>query len=124
MVSYCGASNLTTILAQSTPRGLGVRQPALDLFIGGQPSDVPEVARDASPVFHVDSTDPPLLLIHGDQDPQMPINQAHELFGANERLDLDATFEVAYGAGHCTMELFSGALWEGMVEFLARTIGG
>lgn len=123
VVSYCGASNLTTILAQSTPHGLSVREPALDLFIGGQPEDVPETARAASPVFHVDSADPPLLLIHGDQDPQMPINQAHELYGVYERESLDATFRVAYGAGHCTTELFSDGRWEDLLDFLARTVG-
>jgi acetyl esterase/lipase len=123
VVSYCGASNLTTILAQSTPHGLSVREPALDLFIGGQPEDVPETARAASPVFHVDSADPPLLLIHGDQDPQMPINQSHELYGAYERASLDATFRVAYGAGHCTTELFSDGRWEDLLDFLQRTVG-
>jgi len=34
IVSLYGASNLTTILDQSTPHGLSVRVPALDLFIG------------------------------------------------------------------------------------------
>jgi acetyl esterase/lipase len=123
VVSYCGASNLTTILSQSTPHGLSVREPALALFIGGHPSEVPDVARAASPVFHVDASDPPLLLIHGDQDPQMPISQSHELFGAYERQDLDATFEVGYGAGHCTGELFTGELWGELMRFLERTIG-
>ncbi|MEQ9565840.1 MAG: alpha/beta hydrolase, partial [Pseudomonadales bacterium] len=37
ILSYFGASNLTTILTQSTPHGLSVRKPALDLFLGGQP---------------------------------------------------------------------------------------
>jgi len=36
-------------------------------------------------VFQADRGDPPLLLLHGDQDPQMPINQSHELEGAYER---------------------------------------
>ena len=75
IVDLYGASNLTTILTQSTPHGLSVREPALDLFIGGHPDDVPELARLTSPVFHVDAEDPPLYLSHGDQDPQMPINQ-------------------------------------------------
>jgi dipeptidyl aminopeptidase/acylaminoacyl peptidase len=29
-----------------------------------------DVARFGSPVFHVDAGDPPLFLLHGDQDPQ------------------------------------------------------
>ena len=100
IVDLFGASNLTTILDQSTPHGLSVRKPALDLFIGGQPTDVPAVARLASPVFHIDANDPPLYLSHGDQDPQMPINQAHEIQGKYEALGLPVHFEVKHGSVH------------------------
>jgi dipeptidyl aminopeptidase/acylaminoacyl peptidase len=100
IVSYYGASNFMTILNQSTPHGLSVRVPALELFIGGRPEDVPDVARLASPVFHVDANDPPLLLIHGDQDPQMPINQSHELHGKYKERGLTVEFEVVHGAAH------------------------
>ena len=100
IVSLYGMSDLTTILAQSTPHGLEVRVPALQLLLGGQPQDVPDLARLASPVFHVDATDPPLLLIHGDQDPQAPINQSHELQGRYEALHLPHRFVVLHGSGH------------------------
>ncbi len=100
IVSLYGASNLQTILSQSTPHGLSVREPALKLLLGDLPTGVPDAARLASPVEHVDSGDPPLLLIHGDQDPQMPINQSHELQGAYERAGLDVTFHVIHGAAH------------------------
>lgn len=100
IVDLYGASNLTTILKQSTPHGLNVRMPALDLFLGGQPDAVPELARLASPVFHVDAQDPPLLLMHGDQDPQMPINQSHELAGSYERAGRPVVFKVMHGSAH------------------------
>jgi acetyl esterase/lipase len=100
IVDFYGASNLTTILKQSTPHGLSVRVPALDLLLGGQPEDLPAIAKLASPVFHVDRGDPPLLLIHGDQDPQMPINQAHELHGVYKNLSLPVEFEVIHGGAH------------------------
>ena len=100
IVDFYGASNLTTILNQSTPHGLSVRVPALELLIGGHPDDHPQTAKLASPVFHVDESDPPLLLIHGDQDPQMPINQAHELHGIYQDFDLPVVFEVIYGGAH------------------------
>ncbi len=100
IISYYGASNLTTILSQSTPHGLKMRVPALDLFLGAQPEQVPNLARLASPVFHVDRHDPPLLLFHGDQDPQMPISQSHELEGAYEKVQGSVDFEVVHGAAH------------------------
>ena len=100
VVSFYGAGNLQTILAQSTPYGLGVRVPALELFLGGLPDKEPTLARLASPVEHVDVRDPPLWLFHGDQDPQMPINQSHELVGAYKKLGLPVQFEVIYGGKH------------------------
>lgn len=100
IVSYFGAANLVTILAQSTPYGLGVRTPALKSLLGGLPEENEALARLASPVFHVDAGDPPLLLLHGDQDSQMPINQSHELEGAYEGAGLDAKLIVVHGVGH------------------------
>jgi acetyl esterase/lipase len=100
IISFYGAANLTTILKQSTPHGLEVRVPAIDLLLGGQPEAVPELARLASPVFHVDRHDPPLLLLHGDQDPQMPINQSLELLGAYKKVKAPVQLELVHGAGH------------------------
>lgn len=100
VVSFYGAGNLQTILAQSTPFGLDVRVPALKLLLGGLPDQEPTLARLASPTEHIDGLDPPLWLIHGDQDPQMPINQAHELVGAYKKAGLQVNFEVIHGGKH------------------------
>ena len=123
ILSYFAATNLTTILSQSTPHGLSVRKPALDLFIGGQPDEVPEMAKLASPVFHVDAGDPPLLLLHGDQDPQMPINQSHELDGFYQQYDLDVSFDVVHGAAHGGPAFYADEHLENALAFLERTIG-
>lgn len=120
IVSFYGGANLTTILQQSTPHGLSVRVPALELLLGGQPDAVPALARLASPVFHVDATDPPLLLLHGDQDPQMPINQAHELVGAYRKLKLPVQFEVVHGAAHGGPAFYDEERLEVVKAFLAR----
>lgn len=100
VVSFYGAGNLQTILDQSTPFGLEVRVPALKLFLGDSPDKRPELARLASPVEHVDPHDPPLWLYHGDQDPQMPINQSHELVGAYNKSSVPVRFEVIHGGKH------------------------
>ncbi len=123
IVDYYGASNLTTILQQSTPYGLDVRVPALELLLGGVPEQVPDQARLASVTTHVDKGDPPLLIFHGDQDPQMPINQSHELEGAYAALGLDVDFIVLHGAGHGGDEFYSGPHLERAITFLQRTVG-
>jgi acetyl esterase/lipase len=108
IVSYYGASDFLTILKQSTPHGLGVRIPALQLLLGGRPEEVPELAKNASPLFHVDSGDPPLLLLHGDQDPQMPVNQSLELQGKYEELGLPVDLEIVHASAHGGPAFYDG----------------
>lgn len=100
IVSFFGASNLESILSQSTPQGLSVRVPALELLLGGQPDRKPDLAKSASPVTHVEATDPPLWLIHGDADPQMPIEQSYELQQRYIDLKLKVDFEIVKGGKH------------------------
>lgn len=119
IVVFYGASNLTTILSQSTPHGLSVRVPALELLFGGQPDSKQDLARLASPVFHVDKTDPPLLWFHGDQDPQMPINQAHEMIGAYKKQGLPGTLEVVYGGAHGGKLFYTPEQMQQVADFLA-----
>jgi acetyl esterase/lipase len=122
-----GATNLTSILAQSTPFGLGVREPALQLLLGGLPDATEEtrrLARLASPVIHVDVGDPPIYILHGDQDPQMPINQSHEIHGAYLKLGLDATLDVVHGSAHGGAAFMSGERLDRALAFLRRTLGG
>lgn len=123
IVSFFPATNLTTILAQSTPFGLNVRAPALERLLGAAPDAVPERALLASPVFHVDAADPPLLLLHGDQDPQMPINQSHELEGAYERAGLAAELVVVHGAAHGGDAFYDAERNARVLRFLERHLG-
>ena len=123
IISYFGASDLTTILDQSTPFGMNMRPPALEQLLGALPEDAPEIARLASPVYHVDANDPPLLLFHGDRDPQMPINQAHQLEGEYEALGLDVDFDTVHGSAHGGPGFFDALHLPPAIEFLQRTIG-
>lgn len=122
VVSYFGASNLTSILGQSTPFGLNVREPALELLLGGGVEEQVNLARFGSPVFQVDENDPPLLLLHGDQDPQMPINQTHELHGIAKEHGLDVHFEVVHGAAHGGADFFDAERTELVAAFFDRTL--
>jgi acetyl esterase/lipase len=120
IVDYYGATNLMTILAQSTPHGLSVREPALRLLLSDLPEKVPARAALASPVNHIDAKDPPLLILHGDQDPQMPINQAHEIVGKYQAAGLQVTFDVVYGGAHGGDLFFTGEHLDRVMQFLKR----
>jgi len=117
IVSLFGASNLQSILGQSTEFGLTVRIPALKLLLGNVPDAVPDLARLASPVAHLDSKDPPLLLIHGDADPQMPPQQSAELEKAYPG---SVTYITLPGSKHGGPEFYDDERTALMVDFMKR----
>ncbi len=123
ILDYFGASNLNTILQQSTPFGLNVRKPALELLLGSLPEQNTKLATLASPVAHVDKNDPPLLIFHGDQDPQMPINQSHELTGAYKKENRNVQFDVVYGAAHGGDAFYTGERVKLALDFVVAILG-
>ena len=120
IISFYGAANLMTILNQSTPHGLNVRIPALRLLLGDVPTNAPALARLASPVVHVDRHDPPLLLLHGDQDPQMPVNQSLELLDAYQKVKAPAQLEIVHGAVHGGAQFYDEERLALVERFLRR----
>lgn len=118
IVSLFGASNLQTILSQSTEFGLRMRVPALELLLGGQPQDKPTLARLASPVAHLDKNDPPLLLVHGDADPQMPPEQSQELAKAYEAMKLQVKLVTLPGSKHGGSEFYDSERTKLVAKFL------
>jgi acetyl esterase/lipase len=122
IVSLYGAANLQTILSQSTDFGLQMRVPALELLLGGQPDQKPELARLASPVAQLDSKDPPLLLIHGDADPQMPAAQSQEFEQAYKALSLPVQYLVMPESKHGGPEFFDSERTALMAQFLQMNL--
>lgn len=122
IVSYYGASNLETILSQSTPKGRDFRIPALKLLLGDTPDKKRELAKLASPVTHLDKNDPPLLLIHGDADPQMPPQQSQELTKAYESLGLPVTLVMLPGSLHGGAEFYDEERTAIVAKFLDKVL--
>jgi acetyl esterase/lipase len=59
-----------------------------------------EIGRQISPVSHVGPDDPPALIIHGDADKLVPIQQAELMVEALEEDGVEANLIVKEGAGH------------------------
>jgi acetyl esterase/lipase len=120
IVSFYGMSDFTTILQQSTSHGLNVRVPALQALLGGQPDEKPDLARLASPVFHVNAKSPPLLLLHGDEDPQAPFEQSREMEAAYKKAGARVQFEVIRGGGHGGEKFFDDKRIALVTQFLTE----
>ena len=122
ILDFFGPSNLLSILDQSTPKGLSVRIPALTLLFGKPVEQATDIARKASPVYQVDPTDPPLFIVHGDQDPQVPVNQSLELLAAYKKHKLPVQLEIIPGAAHGGEAYDKKELMQIMDQFLNKVL--
>ena len=59
-----------------------------------------EIGRKISPINHVSSDDPPTLIIHGDADKLVPIQQAETIIAKLKEAGVPAELVVKKGAGH------------------------
>jgi acetyl esterase/lipase len=73
--------------------------PMLRLF-GGPVEELKEKARRGSPVTYVSADDPPFLIVHGDKDNLVPINQSEQLEQALKKAGVEATFLLVKNGGH------------------------
>lgn len=69
-------------------------------FLGDSCDAVPEAARNASPISHVDEGDPPVLLYHGTADEVIPYRQATRYRDALEDSSVDVELVTADGGDH------------------------
>jgi acetyl esterase/lipase len=117
-LDFYGPTNFLTILNQSTPHGLNVRLPALAILLGKPLDQSNEMAKVASPFYQVDTTDPPIFIVHGEQDNQVPINQSIELLSAYKNLNLKAQIEFVPNAGHTDPIYYKKEMMEKVNRFL------
>jgi acetyl esterase/lipase len=59
-----------------------------------------EITRQISPITHVTPDDPPALIIHGDADKLVPLQQSELLKAKLEEVGVDTKLIVKRGAGH------------------------
>ena len=76
-------------------------------LLGGPPQDLPELAREASPVHHVHPDAPPFLIAHGTADRAVPYAQSADLAAALTKAGVQVRFDTVEGAGH---------MWQGLTD--------
>jgi len=69
-------------------------------LIGGAVQENKEKARRANPITYVTKDDPPFLIVHGDKDPLVPLNQSEILYEALKKAKVKAKFHTVKGGGH------------------------
>jgi acetyl esterase/lipase/predicted alpha/beta-hydrolase family hydrolase len=69
-------------------------------LIGGAVMQNKDKAARLNPITHVTKDDPPFLIVHGDNDRTVPLNQSSLLFEALKKAGASVQFHTIKGAGH------------------------
>lgn len=83
-------------------------RPNLFPEIFGKITNIEEQLRSISPIYFVSTDDPPLLLIHGDRDLTVPVQQSKVLKAKYEETGLPVELIVQKGGGHTS--------WPGIMD--------
>jgi len=68
-------------------------------LLGGEYDKIPQVWRDASPVFRVAKSNAPFLIMHGKSDDAVPIAQAQEFYSKLQKAGVPVSF-IKMEGGH------------------------
>ena len=105
-----------TDLVDLTPR---MGSPAIAALMGGSAEAKPDAYAAANPITHIDKTDVPFLIMHGDKDTLVPMRQSEMLEKALHAAGVPVTLFVVKGAGHGFAGLAEARM---VVGFFERTL--
>lgn len=101
VVDYYGVSDLLTLGTYNDILDHDAADSPEGLLIGGRVQDHIELAKKASPIHQDLSKDlPPFLIVHGDSDGIVHINQSIEMYKALKKHDQNVLFYKVAGADH------------------------
>jgi acetyl esterase/lipase len=67
-----------------------------------------KIVRELSPIYHVSKESPPTLLVHGDKDKVVPLQQSRSFVGRLEEIGVTARLEEVQGGGHDALTILAG----------------
>lgn len=92
-------------------------------LVGGPLPELREAAQAASPLAHVSADDPPVLLVHGGRDAEVPATQAVGLDRALKAAGTDSRLVLLDSAGHALPLAVGSDGGTAILEFLDRVLG-
>jgi acetyl esterase/lipase len=81
-----------------------------------------EKAPDYSPIIHVSPDDPPTLLIHGDKDDLVPVNNSRIIYEAFQKNKVKSQLIIIEGGGHGFRNEDAKRASDAMVSWFEQTL--
>lgn len=94
-VSVCPITDVTNPRETQYPVGW----PFVEQFIGSLDAE-DALLKAASPIYHVSSNDVPMLLVHGEEDDIVPVDQSRRLFEALQKVGAPTELHILPGEMH------------------------
>ena len=130
VVSIYGISDLTTIgeglgnenvhASAAVTEALLLNGPAFKDFAGASVNADPQKAKAASPIGHVDGTEPPFLLMHGSGDKVVSPLQSKKMFEALQNKKVEVEYVLVRGAEHGDLPWYQPGVISRVVNFFDR----
>lgn len=130
VVSIYGISDLTAIgegignenvhASAAVTEALLLNGPAFKDFAGASVNANPQKAKAASPIGHVDGTEPPFLLMHGSGDKVVSPLQSKKMFEALQNEKVEAEYVLVRGAEHGDLPWYQPGVISRVVNFFDR----
>lgn len=130
VVSIYGISDLTTIgegignenvhASAAVTEALLLNGPAFKDFAGASVNADPQKAKAASPIGHVNGTEPPFLLMHGSGDKVVSPLQSKKMFEALQNEKVEAEYVLVRGAEHGDLPWYQPGVISRVVNFFDR----
>lgn len=133
VVSIYGISDLTSIgegignenvhASPAVTEALLLNGPAFKSFAGAPVSADPQKALQASPIGHVDGSEPPFLLMHGSADKVVSPMQSKRMFEALQAKKVDVEYVLVRDAAHGDLPWYQPAVISRVVKFFESRLG-
>ena len=97
---FCGPSDFFAMFGLKRPMDRDPSRSPEVLLLGGPIEKNKDKARQASPVTHASKDDPPFLIVHGDEDPVVPLDQAFRMYKALKKAGASPDLYIVDHVGH------------------------
>lgn len=122
-VDYVGVSNLFTFMDSIPPYWEQYRETLYEMV--GHPEEEAELLKSASPLFHADQIQAPLLIAQGANDPRVKKAESDQIVEALRERGIDVPYMVKDDEGHgFRNEENRFDFYRAMEEFLAKHLNG